>query len=52
MEDEDHRGTGVFDESVCDARGTRGFVIRESGDGVGESQDGERGFHGGGVMSG
>ncbi len=43
MENEDHRRSTVFDEGVCDARGTRGFVIWEGGDGVGECCDGERG---------
>jgi hypothetical protein len=52
MENEDHRISTVFDKRVCDARGTRGFVIGKGGDGMGESFDVERGIRRGRAVVG
>jgi hypothetical protein len=52
MENEDHRISTVFDKRVCDARGTRGFVIGKGGDAMGKSFDVERGIRRGRTVIG
>jgi hypothetical protein len=52
MESEDHRISTVFDKRVCDARGTRGFVIGKGGDAMGKSFDVERGIRRGRTVIG